>query len=152
MARKTLTITIDAEGRDKGKTFLLTEMPASKGEKWAVRALLALARGGIEVPENIAGLGLAGIAIIGVQALSGLEWELAEPLMDEMFACIQIIPDATRPQVVRGLVEGTGSDDIEEVKTRIMLRKEILALHVEFFMDAALLKQARDMVAAALPS
>lgn len=148
MARKTLTIAIDAEGRDKGKTFLLTEMPASKGEKWAARALLALARGGIEVPENIAGLGLAGIAIVGVQALSGLEWELAEPLMDEMFACIQIIPDASRPAVVRGLVE----DDIEEIKTRIMLRKEILTLHVEFFMDAALLKQARDMVAAALPS
>lgn len=144
MARKTLTITIEAEGRDKGKAFLLTEMPASRAEKWGARALLALMRGGVEIPDEIASLGLAGLAVVGVKALGGLDWELAEPLLDEMFACIQIVPDASRPQVVRGLVE----DDIEEVKTRLFLRKEILNMHIEFFTDAALLSQAREVAAA----
>ena len=35
MARKTQTYTIDSGGRDKGKTFLITEMPATKAEDWA---------------------------------------------------------------------------------------------------------------------
>ena len=43
MARKVEYITIDQEGRDQGKTFKITEMPALKAEKWATRAFLALA-------------------------------------------------------------------------------------------------------------
>jgi len=46
MARKTATVTISAEGRDKGKTFFLTEMSAERSEEWGERALLALVRGG----------------------------------------------------------------------------------------------------------
>ena len=37
----TKTITIDT-GRDAGKTFEITEMPVSRLEKWAARALVAL--------------------------------------------------------------------------------------------------------------
>ena len=44
MARKTKIVTIAAEGRDYGKSYLLTEMPALKAEKWATRAMMALIR------------------------------------------------------------------------------------------------------------
>jgi hypothetical protein len=133
MARKTEMVVIDAEGRDKGKTFIIREMPATQAEKWAMRAFLALAKSGVDVPEDVAASGLAGIAALGLRALSGLTFADAEPLMDEMFSCIQIMPDPTRPNVTRHLIE----DDIEEVATRLRLRKEVLALHTGFFTGAA---------------
>lgn len=139
MARKTATVTIDAEGRDLGKVFLLREMPASQAEKWAARAFLAMARSGIDIPDDLAGAGLAGIAAVGLKAIGGLGFAEAEPLMDEMFACIQIIPDPARPAVVRALVES----DTEEISTRLRLRKEVFGLHVDFSGLAAHLKSAQ---------
>jgi hypothetical protein len=109
MARKTAIITISAEGRDNGKVFLLTEMPASRAEAWGMRALLALAGGGVEVPDNFMGQGLAGIAIMGVQALGKLDWEVARPLLDEMFECIKVVPNASKPDVVRNLARNRHS-------------------------------------------
>ncbi|MFJ3048514.1 hypothetical protein ACIPEN_21990 [Herbaspirillum chlorophenolicum] len=144
MARKTATITIEADGRDKGKTFHLTEMSAARSEEWAERALLALVRGGVDVPDDVMSLGLAGIAVLGLKALQGLPWDLAKPLLEEMFTCVRRMPNPSKPNVIRDLVE----DDIEEVKTRLQLRWEILKLHIDFFTDEALLTQARKAVAA----
>jgi hypothetical protein len=131
MARKTkvVVITGDEDNRDLHKRFLLTEMPASQAEKWAMRAFLALTRSGLEIPANIKEAGFAGLAIMGLQALSQISFQEAEPLMDEMFSCVQVMPDARNPQVVRPLLES----DIEEVTTRIHLRQEVLQLHVSFF-------------------
>ena len=136
--RKTLTVTIDAKGRDLGKVFLLREMPASQAEKWAARALVAMSTSGIDVPDDIAASGLAGIAAIGIKAIGGMKFEDAEPLLDEMFSCISIIPDPSRPNITRSLVE----DDIEEVMTRLKLRKELFDLHLGFSIPAALLSSS----------
>lgn len=133
MARKTLVVTIDAPGRDYGKSYLLTEMPASQAEKWAARALLALSRSGVEIPDSIASVGLAGLAYLGVKALAGLRFEDAEPLLDEMFRCVTFIPDPMRPNILRGLIE----DDIEEVLTRLKLRSELFTLMTGFSTPAA---------------
>lgn len=126
--RKTLIVTIDAEGRDKGRVYKITEMPATRAEKWAMRAFLGMARAGIEVPEDIASAGLAGIAMLGIRAVGSMQFDDAESLMDEMFGCIQYIPDPMKHDVVRNLIE----DDIEEIGTRIRLRKEVFGLHVSF--------------------
>ena len=133
MARKIATITIDAEGRDFGKVFKLTEMPASQGEKWAAKAFFALAKSGVEIPEDIANAGLAGIAVLGLKAIGGMSFIDAEPLLDEMFECVTYVPDPARPQVIRALIE----DDIEEIATRLTLRKELFSLHVNFSTPAA---------------
>ena len=61
MARKTMDVLIDADNRDKGKLFFVEEMPASQAEEWATRALMAMMRSGIDIPENIQDAGLAGI-------------------------------------------------------------------------------------------
>jgi hypothetical protein len=126
--RKTATITIAAEGRDKGKVFQLKEMPASQAERWAMKVFLALAKSGVDIPEDVMQSGMAGIAAIGFKALAGMNYYDVEPLMDEMFQCVQAMPDPGKPAVLRNLIE----DDIEEVKTRLVLRKEILLLHVNF--------------------
>lgn len=118
------------QGRDHGKVFQITEMPASKAEAWALRAFLALAAGNQDIPEldRIRTLGMAGIAILGFKALSGLDYDKAKPLFDEMFDCVRIVPDPSKPEVVRKLVE----DDIEDVATRMKLRMEVFSLHTGF--------------------
>lgn len=132
MARRTATVTITAEGRDHGKVFVLTEMSASAAEKWATRMLLAIGQSGVEVPDDLAAAGLAGLAAISLRAFAGVPWHLAEPLLDEMFRCVAFQPDPARPMVVRALIE----DDIEEIATRVHLREEVMSLHLGFSLAA----------------
>lgn len=130
MARKVETITIDTKGRDKGKVFVLTELSPVAAEKWATKALFAMLNAGVDIPDNIAAAGLAGIAAMGIGALTKMPFESAEPLLDDMMQCIQIRPS---PTITRNLID----DDIEEVSTLLTLRKEIFNLHMSFFTDGA---------------
>jgi hypothetical protein len=128
MARKIANYTVTDEGRDKGKLFLITEMSAARAESWAMRVLLALIGGNVELPDGFEELGMSGLAEVGMRALSGLKWDVAEPLLAEMMDCLQVIPDPKKTHVVRGLIE----DDIEEVATRLKLRMEVFKLHTDF--------------------
>lgn len=125
--RRTLTYTVTAEGRDKGKAFLLTEFPASRSEKWAIRALLALGKAGVEVGDALTS-GMQGLARLGYDVLTRADYEDIAPLLDEMMECVQSIPNPANQNVVRGLIE----DDIFEVATRMFLRMEVFKLHVGF--------------------
>ena len=129
MARKEATF-IGESGRDKGKQFHITEMSASRAESWAIRVLLAIGNAGIEVPDGLAAQGMAGLMAVGYMNLLKIPFEVAEPLLEEMMSCVQIIPSAS---VRRALIE----DDIEEVTTRLQLRKAIWNLHMDFFLDAS---------------
>jgi hypothetical protein len=143
--RKTAQITVADEGRDKGKVFLITEMPSAQGEAWATRALLALMANNTNVPENFVELGMAGLAELGLRALSSLRWEVLSPLLDEMMGCIQTIPDPKKTHVIRPLID----DDIEEISTRLKLRMEWWELHMGFLAAVApsisLANQAKEM-------
>ncbi len=130
MARKQITLTIGAEGRDKGKVFILTELSAYEAEEWAGRALFSLMNAGVEIPDNIAEAGLAGVAAMGMKAIAKLPFESAKPLLDKMMDCVQIQPS---PNVTRELMSG----DVEEVATLFTLRKKVLGLHLDFFTAAA---------------
>lgn len=128
--RATKDVFIEDDNRDKGKVFKITEMPAMQAEKWAVRVFLALAKAGIDIPDDIASRGLAGVAVVGIKMLGGVAFADAEPLLDEMFRCVQIYPDYHKNSLlVRNLV---GQDDIEEIKTITHLRQEVLELHLGF--------------------
>lgn len=137
MPRKTKIVTINQDGRDKGRRYLITEMSGSQGERWASRALSALAKSNPDMAEMKAS-GMAGIAALGLKVLLTIAWEDAEPLLDEMFATVAFIPDQSRPDVIRPLIE----DDVEEVQTRVALRGEIIELHTGFSVNAALSKMA----------
>lgn len=129
-------VTIAAEGRDKGKTFHITEMSALQAERWATRVLFAMAKGGAEIPEGIADAGMAGLIYIGLNACLKMNYEDAEPLLNEMLTCVKIIPDPAKPLIMRSDIEG----DIEEVATLITLRSEIFYLHTGFSLPAILSK------------
>ena len=146
MARKEAIFTA-TDGRDAGKQFLIREMPASRAEAWAIRAMLAMGRAGIEIPEAFRQQGFSGLLSIlqsssdsGIEIaaalLAGLKLTVftnllripaddAMPLLAEMMDCAQRMESA----VTRALVE----DDIEEIQTRLKLRSEIWNLHTDFF-------------------
>ena len=138
MSRKTTRITIDQDNRDKGKSFVITEMPADRAERWALRALLAMTSAGVDVPEQATTAGMAGIASVGIGMLSRLDFEVAAPLLAEMMSCVRI---DMGNGVVRDLLEGDGGD-IEEVVTRLLLRKAVLELHLGFSIAAPRLTTA----------
>ena len=143
--RKFKDVLIEDEGRDQGKVFRVTEMPASQAEKWAARALLAMAKSGVQIPDAAAKAGLAGLASVGMAAFSGITWELAEPLLDEMFRCVTKIEKAIPNG--RPLVE----EDVEEVGTRFKLRG--VWAEVQFgFSFAAKLSTSGSAAAAEDPS
>jgi hypothetical protein len=126
--RKTLDWTVEDANRDEGKVFRVTELPASEAEDWAIQAFFALLNAGVEVPDDVVNMGFAGIASIGLSALGKVPYEQAKPLFAKMMTCVQIVPDASKPTVVRGLIES----DIEEIQTRMKLRKMVFGLHWDF--------------------
>lgn len=139
--RKTDTITITEENRDKGKSYFLTELSAEEAEDWLFAFAMAAARSGIILPTNFKEIGLPGITAMSLQALSNMRMDEARPLLAKMFTCIQF----SAPLKVRPIVEG----DIEEVSTRLRLRKEVIELHTGFFSTAARLKLEREQAAVA---
>lgn len=148
MARKTLEVRITDEGRDQGKVFVLTEMPASQAEKWGMRVLCILLGSGVQVPPDLANAGMAGVAMIGfANLLRGgvLEFPQLEPLLDQMMTCVSMRPDPAHPEIVRPLIE----EDIDEIPTRLRLRAEVFALHTGFSSAAALWESVRSTTAAA---
>lgn len=131
---KTKIVNITAEGRDKGKSFLLTEMPAVRAEKWAFRALGAMAKSGFDIPPHIVEMGIAGVVAVGLKAILGTDWQETEPLLDELMSCVKSVQPAAAQG--RPLVD----EDIEEVKTLLTLKSEVLELHAGFSVAAYLLK------------
>lgn len=143
MPRKEKTIVIATDGRDKGKMFHITELSSSQSEAWATRALFTMMNCGVEVPDDLLSAGLAGIAAIGIKSLSKVPYEMAKPLFDEMMDCVAFVPDPKQPAVRLGRA-GVGpmtEDSIEEVSTRLQLRRAVLDLHMDFFLAAARSKQ-----------
>lgn len=133
MGRKQELVVVPIEwgGRDANKNFRITEMPATRSEKWGMRALLMLRGSGERVPDNVQGLGMVGVAILGINVfLRGeMNFEALEPLLDEMMTCVEIVRDPRHPDVATPLVS---DDDIEEVQTRLWLRSEVLRVHTGF--------------------
>ena len=127
MARIVQTHTVEKANRDQGKMFILTEMTPRVGHRWATRAIFGAMNGGVEIPDDIQQMGLAGLAVLGLGALSSIPFAIAEPLLDELLTCVQIKQElATRPLV---------DEDIEEVTTLFDLQRLVLTMHIEPFIS-----------------
>lgn len=146
MARRSKVVTIDAgtreTNRDFGKRFQINEMSADAAERWAIRCLLAFANAGAKIPEEKLMQGLEGmqatanaLLIQGVRSLAGLAYRDAEPLLAEMLACVEFKPGSDS---IPNLSGATMLTQIEEVKTLLTLRYEVLQLHLGFSPGEAL--------------
>lgn len=135
MARRTLKVTIettDEDNRDRGKVFMITEASARTAEDWAARAFLLAAGAGVDIPEEVARNGIAGMAALatsdaGAALFRQLSWSDIKPLAEEMLSCVSIQPNPAVP-FFRALVD----DDIEEISTLLNLRRSIVELHARF--------------------
>ncbi len=146
MARKEIRITIDAEGRDRGKTFVLREMPSDQAEWWFIRFVLALANAGAKVPEGVLFAGAAEAAemitnlknslVVAIRALQGLDSRDIKALLDEMMPFISYQPPGGAPE--QTLFPGLNMQ-AEEVATLFKLRFELIQLHLGFSLAAAAL-------------
>lgn len=133
MARRFTTYTVtEKKSRDFGKTFVLNEMPSDLGEVWALQATVLIweARGQ-PIPDDIAGTGMAGLAISGVQLTDVREARaLQHPSLAAMWNYIEYHhgPSNQKQPIIDGI-----NSQIEEVATRIALRFQFLKLHTDFF-------------------
>lgn len=124
------------DNRDKGKWFLLEEMPALQAERWGFRVLQEVIKAGIEVPANMMGAGMAAIAIVGLKAISVIPDLKAFELMDEMMGCVGIIRDHNNPEIAQKMLD----DEIQEISTLVKLRDEVFELHTGFSIAGAMSK------------
>lgn len=149
MARKTKTVAIES-GRDNGKSFLVTEMPLTKADKWANTALLAMMRGGVDVggvnfdligntlmpsdaPKIDVSGGMLELARISIAGLGNVTETVGQSLLDQLIEdCVQVVPTggAARPML-------SVDDEIEDLKTLWTLRKEAFILHIDFLADGS---------------
>ena len=125
MARKTCRVTVDADGRDKGKTFVVTKLPALDIERWTVRLVLALGKNGVNLPGVQADSGFAGIAGVLWALLAQVSPKEAETLMATMLQGLKI----DEGKITRDLVDG----DIEDPETLLQVRLAWVELHAGFF-------------------
>lgn len=144
--RKTKVVII-TEGDDAGKTFLITRMSAWDQELWAMRAILAMGKAGITVPDGAADAGLAGLMAIGFSSLIRLEYDDAQQLLAELNACIAFVPDVTKVDhagkpLTRPVDFGSPASDgdVSDVKTLFTLRQEVAELHLGFSLGAEISK------------
>lgn len=138
MSLKSAELAIDRPGRDQGKRFSLSEMPAKKAERWALRALWALSQSKADLPldmEQMRSMGAAAFVGLSLRALIGIPDDIAAELLDEALKrCVTFISSSG---VKRPLIDnGTEGDDIEEIATRVQIYKALLELHTGFSIPA----------------
>jgi hypothetical protein len=89
---------------------------------------------GVEIPDNSQEAGVAALAAVGLKALTSIPWTTAEPLLAEMMACVQY--DHGNGTPLQRIMDGDASQ-IEDVKTRVLLRVKVFELHTGFSMPAS---------------
>jgi hypothetical protein len=153
MARRQVPITIqeaDPEYRDNGKTFVVTEMSAIAGERWASRFLALLLNSGLDLKKIAAAkeepteeataeelppedAGMAGVAALG-DSVSPLLSVMNDPSLDAWWECVQYQPVTPGAPLQR--IEHDARCQIEEIRTVALLRMEVIKLHTGFFSRA----------------
>jgi hypothetical protein len=124
------TIVIQDKNRDKGKTFIITAMSAYDTEIISLKIFFLLMNTGVKLPDGVEEMGFSEIASLGLDAFSKLEFEKTRPILEEMWdKCLMFKPSEGAPE--RPLTYD--QSDIQEVKTRIKLRMEIIKLHKDFY-------------------
>ncbi len=142
--RKEKKIVVNDRGRELA--FVVREMPATKLESFIVRAGLLIAEAGLadgllggnagEAPDVAHVMQAAGRMLAKeqgadlIRALGNLDYEKARPLLGDLLGC------CTLEGSVEPLSEDTADAVIEDVRTLFTLRKEALALNLDFFAPA----------------
>jgi hypothetical protein len=121
--------------RDNGKTFVLTEMDAYSGQRWATKALQALGSGGIHIDADSLKGGFAALAGIAFVGLLRANTDTIQGLLDEMLMCAKYEHQAGQP--LQAIVPGIKCC-VEEIKTFYTIQRALFTLHTGFSLPAAI--------------
>lgn len=122
MARKEIELKIE-DGRDAGKVFKITELPAVQMDKWTTRALLLLGKSGM----NIGALSRMTVPDI-LAALSKADYDETEKLLEVMLESCSFEKDGVSVSMKGAMVDSV----IEEWTTIFKLRVEAIKLNLGF--------------------
>ena len=128
MARKEINITL--QDGERSLNFKVKQMSATQLESWIIRAILALGKGGVDVPQG-ADIRAAGeyLSRHGLAALGRLDYEQVKPLLDELLTCCwHVTGQNSMTQLIPEVVDGI----LEDVCTLFKLRLEAIKLNLGF--------------------
>ena len=127
-------ITIEQPGRDRGKTFVLEEMPPVEGELWAMVALSNLERARGEKPaEDVPAEPARSLAAENAKqrpVTPTIMRALQDPQLEGMWAYVKF-----RPKNDDAPLQKLLPHHIEEWRTRGLLRVAYLNFLTDFFTD-----------------
>lgn len=130
------------DGVDAGKTFIVSQMPLIKGDRWANRAALAVMKAGVDVAalkgltDKADGdargmLDIAGVLNVLLKALGGIEEATAQALLDELLDVVKVkLADGGDRPVVAPTEHGNG--DINDMQTLWKIRIEAIKVNLDF--------------------
>lgn len=128
MARKTATIVIE-EGRDKGKQFLITEMPATEGTTLSFQVFQMMAESGVDMDiKTLDGLGVLMAVLRTVSRLPRADFEYYR---DWLFEYIQWQSPVDAKAVRKVRLTDRDDSDIEDPATVLELMFKSLNLNLK---------------------
>lgn len=130
MARKEIPFIVEAEGRDKGKEFIITEMSAWDADSLAQDIFRAMGDAEFSsIPPDVISMGCAGLATVGLSVISASSPEVARALRDRLMSTVDIVitTDKTRNQR-----KVNGSLDFEEVATIRSVLDKVFQVNFNF--------------------
>ncbi len=134
MARKQITHIVEDEGRDKGKVFHITEMPAWDADTMAQDVFRAMGESKFtELPEDVVRMGCAGLATVGLSVLCSSKPEVSAEMRDRLLGTVEIVITHEGQQQIRKVK----SIDFEEVQTIRTLMDKVFNLNFGFLALAA---------------
>lgn len=130
---KTATYSITS-GRDKGKNFLITEMPAIQADEWAHRLIEQAANSGVNLKNvdvlNLDTKSMSGMIEIGAaifSILGRIPYETSRDMKFELLnRCVKIVPTGGQPR------QCLWEQEIEDFQNFTLLAAEALKVHIGF--------------------
>ncbi|HDL6888381.1 TPA: hypothetical protein PXL93_004390 [Yersinia enterocolitica] len=134
MSRKQITYTVEDEGRDKGKEFIITEMSAWDAEELSEEIYRAMGHGEFNsLPADVVSMGVAGLATVGVSVLAAAPASVSRPISDRVLSTVEIVITNEGKDITRSIKP----IDFEEISTIRTLKDKVFELNFGFLSLAA---------------
>ncbi|EKN3386119.1 hypothetical protein ACPSVR_004278 [Yersinia enterocolitica] len=134
MSRKQITYTVEDEGRDKGKEFIITEMSAWDAEELSEEIYRAMGHGEFNsLPADVVAMGVAGLATVGISVLAAAPASVSRPISDRILSTVEIVITNEGKDINRAIKPL----DFEEISTIRTLKDKVFELNFGFLSLAA---------------
>lgn len=125
--RKTEILKLVDDGQER--TFRITQMPATKAERWMNKAMFLLISAGKDINKD------SKIEDV-IKAIAGVDYDKAEPLYNELIECCTYLPDGNANGAGIGCTQDTIDAQIIDPMNLYKLRLASAKLNFGFFMAA----------------